>query len=165
MGQFAGAVFTGLLSWVRTAVSDLWRLMGGAQETTLLRWLLDHWLLLTLLLCAGGLLIDFIVYLIRWQPYRVWRSARSSKREARASEEEEEQLYQRRWQYADGTTTVEDVRRRAEEAPLEISQHLQAPVQTGRRLPRRATREQSYNQPVYPPQWHKPTDASQGGIK
>jgi hypothetical protein len=61
-------------------------------------------------------------------------------------------VYQRKWIYADGSTEVEDVRVPQPEAFQEVEQ-LAAPIRPVRRMARRASPEQSYNQPVYPPQW------------
>ena len=151
MGQFAGTLFRMLLGWVQTAAAWIWALITNADASAWLRWLVDNWLPLVLALCIGGVLVDFIVYLIRWQPYRMWGRFLYRK-------EEEEPLpdsapvYQRRWIYADGSTEVEDVRIPPPEAPREEEQ-LAAPIRPARRMARRASPEQSYHQPVYPPQW------------
>lgn len=153
MGQFANTLFSVLLGWVQTATSWLWGLTTNSDMNVWLRWLLDHWLPLLLMLCIGGLVIDFIVYLIRWQPYRVWASFLRRRRDAAEELPEEPQpVYQRRWVYADGSTAVEDIRASEPEKAMPEEQ-LEAPIRPTRRVARRASLEQSYNQPVYPPQW------------
>ena len=74
MGQFANALFRGLLGWVQAVVSGLWRLITSSDTSAWLRWMLDNWLPLLLLLCAAGLVLDLLVYFLRWQPYRIWRN-------------------------------------------------------------------------------------------
>lgn len=145
-----------LLGWVQTAAAWLWGLITNAETSAWLRWLVDNWLPLTLILCIGGLAVDFVVYLIRWQPYRMWgRFLR--RREPEAEENPREiaaPVYQRKWIYADGSTEVEDVRvPQPETAPAE--EQLDAPIRPVRRIARRASPEQSYHQPVYPPQWRR----------
>lgn len=154
MGAFANTLFSVLLGWVQTAASWLWSLVTNADVSAWLRWLLDNWLPLLLMLCVGGVVIDFLVYLIRWQPYRVWGRflCRVSGKEEAEVPAEEPPVLQRRWIYADGSTSVEDVLSPAREHPMADSQ-LETPIRPVRRVVRRATPEQSYYQPVYPPQW------------
>lgn len=169
MGMFANTVFSVLLGWVQTAASWLWSLVTNTDVSAWLQWVLDNWLPLTILLCLAGLTIDFIVYLIRWQPYRVWQSflrnltARKKKPDAQA-ENAQSPLLQRTWVYADGSTTVEDVPASPlpGQAPSE-SEQLSAPIRPVRRAVRRAAPEQAYHQPVYPPQWREDTKDEQGG--
>ncbi len=152
MGQFAGTMFRMLLGWVQSAASSLWSLVTNTDVSAWLRYLLDNWLSLVLSICVAGLVIDFIVYLLRWQPYRVWGSflRRLTEKEEKPAEPAAP-LFQRKWVYADGSTQVEDVHEpqevREESAPLE------QPIRPVRRMARRSTPEQSYHQPVYPPHW------------
>lgn len=154
MGQFAGTLFSMLLGWVQTAAAWIWGLITNADSSEWLRWLGDNWLPLTLALCIGGVVVDFIVYLIRWQPYRMWGRflRRKEETEEENSPEPMAPVYQRKWIYADGSTEVEDVRVPQPEAFQEEEQ-LAAPIRPVRRMARRTSPEQSYNQPVYPPQW------------
>ena len=152
MGQFAGTLFSMLLGWVQTAAAWVWGLITNADTSAWLRWLVDHWLTLTLALCLGGLVVDFIVYLIRWQPYRMWgRFLKRKEEQAAEKPPEPAAVYQRKWIYADGSTEVEDVRIPAA-APEE--EQLEVPIRPARRMARRTSPEQAYHQPVYPPQWH-----------
>lgn len=164
MGQFAGTLFRMLLGWVQTAVSWLWNLATSADVSAWLQWLLDNWLTLVIILCMGGVLVDFVVYLIRWQPYRVWRRflARVSGRTRREAEDAAQQpVMQRKWVFADGSTEVEEIpqdgihSRPAMEA-------LDVPIRPTRRALRYESPEQSYNQPVYPPQWRHSGQEEQG---
>ena len=155
MGQFAGTLFRLLLGWVQTAVSWLWNLVTNADVSAGLGWLLDNWLTLLVLLCISGLLVDFLVYLLRCQPYRVWRSFLqrwSGKGEEAAVDVPEEPIPVRRWVYADGSTQVEERPEGGFQANLP-QDYLSAPIRPTRRMARRASQEQAYHQPVYPPQW------------
>ena len=98
MGQFAGPLFSLLLGWVQTAVSWLWGLITNADAGAWGAWLMEHWLPLTVLLCIGGVAADFLVYLLRWQPYRVWGSflCRFSRREELSGETAEQPVFQRK---------------------------------------------------------------------
>lgn len=164
MGQFANTLFRALLGWVQTAAAWLWALITDADAGQWLVWLGENWLTLVILLCLAGMAADFLVYLLRWQPYRVWRSFlnRLHRREQSPDEAAAEQpVFQRRWIHADGSTTVEEVRafpRGAEEG----EQSLDAPLRPARRVARRASLEQAYHEPVYPPQWQHNTQENQG---
>lgn len=163
MGQFAGTLFRLLLGWVQTAVSWLWNLVTNADVSAWLQWFLDNWLALLALLCIGGLLVDFLVYLFRWQPYRVWRSfLQRFKGEDNAPDAPVERpVPVRRWVYADGSTQVEEITEDGFQ-PNPTEEHLSAPIRPTRRMARRAGQEKAYNQPVYPPQWQHNTQLEQG---
>ena len=89
MGSFANALFNGLFGWVQSAVRSLWSIFTGDPKHSFLAWVGDHWILLAVLLCAAGLICDLGVYLLRWQPFRVWRSY-WERRRGRKEEPEEE---------------------------------------------------------------------------
>lgn len=180
MGSFANTLFSVLLGWVQSAVSWLWKLCGTEDAGSLMSWVLDNWVLLLILLCVCGVAIDLIVYLIRWQPYRVWHSF-WNRMMGRAKEEEAPQsasqpLQARHWVYADGSTAVEQEEPETRQAPDLYGQtafqdmQLEAPVRSGRRVtPARRRRSadgseefllsdlggehQAYHKPYYPPQW------------
>ena len=48
------------------------------------RFLAANWKVIVLILCAGGFVIDRIIYLIRWRPYYVWSSRLGRLKRARA---------------------------------------------------------------------------------
>lgn len=167
MGQFANTLFTGLLGWAQVVVSDLWRLITGSNVSAWLRWLLDNWLPLTLLLCVAGLVIDLLVYIIRWQPYRVWggmlrRLWGRGTAEPDVQDMEDDAQFQRHWVYADGTTSVEDLRKSAKEAPP-VEEHLELPIRPVRRSTMYGSGEKAYYQPVYPPKWQQTKDEEHSG--
>ena len=164
MGQFAGMLFSLLLGWVQSAVSWLWKLTTSADVSAWTHWLLDNWLMLLALVCIGGALADFLVYLLRWQPYRVWRSFLrrvSGRADEPAVPTPDQPVQIRRWVYADGSTQVEEVPEGGFQGNLP-QDYLSAPIRPTRRMARRATREQAYHQPVYPPQWQQNTQLEQG---
>lgn len=169
MGQFANMIFSGLLGWVEAVAAGVWGMITNADVSAWFRWVLDNWLALTLILCAAGLVIDFAVYLIRWQPYRVWGGFLRRKRRAASSGTEEESpeedaRFQRRWAYADGTTTVEDIRQQGKNTSRrEAGEPLELPIRPVRRTVRPAASEQAYYQPVYPPQWQQSNKENVGG--
>jgi len=72
MGALTKPVFQALLGWIRTLCSEVWITVSSPDGMTFLQWIGKHWKELTLVLCLLGMVLDFIVYLIRWQPYRVW---------------------------------------------------------------------------------------------
>nr|MBR4281272.1 hypothetical protein [Clostridia bacterium] len=153
MGQFANALFSVLLGWVQSAAAGLWGLITNAEISVWFRWVLENWLPVTLLLCIGGVVIDFVVYLVRWQPYRVWRGfLRRIRERDEAAAPAEQPVLSRKWLYADGSVSVEDVNE-----PLQSPQEeqLSAPIRPARRIARRTTPEQAYHQPYYPPQWQQ----------
>lgn len=93
MGTLADSLFTVLMSWVRALVNALWALFS-ADHTTVLEFLGKHWLMIAVVLIAAGLVIDWIIWLLRWQPYHLWaqRARRLLRIESGEDEEEEEEL-------------------------------------------------------------------------
>jgi len=73
MGNIANAVFQTLLGWIRTLAAEVWH-TATTDSRTILEWISRNWIGAALILCAIGLAADLVVYLFRWQPYRVWRS-------------------------------------------------------------------------------------------
>lgn len=184
MGNFADTLFGVLLGWAKNAVSWLWGVISDDGSDGLMGWILGHWLLLLVLLCLGGILIDLVVYILRWQPYRVWRSRRESREEEDALEQEAKMADTgdaRQWIYADGRTVTETP------APLYAPRvepedgTLDAPVRPVKRvIPARRRRAaahaeeiilpemgevgEGYHQPYYPPQWtHEQEQMNDGG--
>ena len=93
MGTLADSLFSVLMSWVRALVSAIWALFGS-ERTTALEFLGKNWLGIAALLIVIGLAVDWLVWLIRWQPYHIWaRRVRRLLRIAPAQEEEAAPLY------------------------------------------------------------------------
>lgn len=127
MNGYANVLLTTLLSWVQGVARSLWRLFSG-EGGGLLTWVADHWLLLTILLCAAGMTIDLVVHLLRWRSDLVWASFFRRLR-SRGGQREGESV--RHWVYADGRARTEAVS--PEEA--EESQPLVIPPPLASRLP------------------------------
>lgn len=74
MNAFANALFTLLLGWARSLLYSLSSMLSSDSSRNALSWLGDHWLALAAGLALLGTAADFVVWLVRWQPYRVWRT-------------------------------------------------------------------------------------------
>jgi hypothetical protein len=62
-----------LMGWMRSLVNWFWRIVSGGSGGSL-QWFLSRWKLWLVILLAGGLIIDWTMWLIRWRPYRVFFS-------------------------------------------------------------------------------------------
>jgi len=71
MGTLADSLFTVLMSWVRALVSGIWALFSS-EDTTVLGFLGKNWMIIAGVIIAAGLVIDWLIWLIRWQPYHIW---------------------------------------------------------------------------------------------
>ena len=67
MGTLADSLFNLLMGWVRALVNAIWALFT-TDHTTLLEFLGKNWVLIVVVILAAGLAIDWLVWLIRWQP-------------------------------------------------------------------------------------------------
>lgn len=74
MGSFANTLFRILLGWLQGLVSMIWSALTAKDGKSFLSFIGENWLLITLILCATGLIADFAVYLFRWKPYKVWQT-------------------------------------------------------------------------------------------
>ena len=129
MGSFANSVFSVLLGWIRTAVNEFWNILSSGEGGGMLAWIGENWKALTLILCLIGIVVDAIIYVIRWRPFQVWasffRRIRGKGQEADAWMEEEQtpqpmpeaprkehpratpaQHTARAWVYPDGTARI-----------------------------------------------------------
>ena len=87
MGTLADSLFTVLMGWVRALVSALWSLFSS-DDMTVLGFLGKNWMMIAVVMIAAGLVIDWIIWLLRWQPYHLW--AQRARRLLRMEEPEKE---------------------------------------------------------------------------
>jgi len=88
MGTLADSLFTVLMSWVRGLVNGIWALFTS-DHTTMLEFFGRNWLIIAAVIIGAGLVIDWIIWLLRWQPYHLW--AQRARRLLRMQEPEEEE--------------------------------------------------------------------------
>ncbi|MBQ8149408.1 MAG: hypothetical protein IJ041_02725 [Clostridia bacterium] len=74
MNGLANAILTLLLSWLRSIISSVWKLLSSESGSRLYQFLAGHWLLILLILAVGGYILDRIIYVIRWRPHWVRRN-------------------------------------------------------------------------------------------
>ena len=91
MGTLANSLFQSLLGWIRALSAQIWMTFTSPDSSTLLSWIGEHWKGLTVALCAAGLILDLVIYLFRWQPYRAWRSFFRRLRASRGGESDGEE--------------------------------------------------------------------------
>lgn len=90
MGSFANTVFSVLLGWLQGLIAMIWSALTAEGGDSFLQFIAKNWIFITVFLCAVGVIADFVVYLFRWEPYKVWRSTwrrirtRKERREAEA---------------------------------------------------------------------------------
>ena len=80
MSGFANTVFTLLVGWFQAVVSLIWSGLTDKNGGNLFTWIGNHWIVIVLVLCAVGSVIDVSVYIARWKPFDVVRSYFERKR-------------------------------------------------------------------------------------
>ena len=96
MGTLADSLFNVLMSWVRALVNSIWALFT-TDHMTLLEFLGKNWVILVVIMLAAGLVIDWLVWLVRWKPYHLWaRRVRRFLHLPSPEEEAEEERKQRK---------------------------------------------------------------------
>ena len=74
MGSFANTLFRVMLGWLQGIVSAVWSAFTSEKGGSLLTWIGKHWIPIAAILCIIGLVSDLGIYLVRWKPYKVWKS-------------------------------------------------------------------------------------------
>jgi len=109
MGILTDSLFGALMSWVRALVAAIWALFSS-ERTTALEFLAKNWIGIAVLLIAAGLVIDWLVWLIRWQPYHIWaqrvrrllRIAPPEMEDEEAAQQDEEEAARAAYESFDG---------------------------------------------------------------
>ena len=97
-----------MLSWMRWMTSWFWNIVNsGETGGGFLRWFSDHWIGLAVFLIIVGVVVDWIIWMIRWRPYWLWlrkrqiiyeevpvrkKPAKPAKKSSRAVKEEAEEF-------------------------------------------------------------------------
>ena len=152
MNGFLKGVMGTLLGWLNPLLSSAWGVVNGREN--LLTFIGGNWKGLVLFLCLAGILIDLMVYLFRWKPWRVWRSFWERMRNPVPAPVTG----------ASDPPEAPDTRTEEPPAPAEDPGARQAaweedPPVRRRRRSRRHDEEApggAFYDPYYPPQWQEP---------
>lgn len=71
--QFSESVVEVMLSWMRWLTGWFWNIANsGETGGGFLRWFSDHWVGLAVFLIVAGVIVDWLIWMIRWRPYWLW---------------------------------------------------------------------------------------------
>ena len=70
----ANSILTVVFGWVPSFVSSVWDWFSGKGNSGIFAWFAEHWKAFVLGIAILALVVDLVIYLIRWRPYRVWIS-------------------------------------------------------------------------------------------
>lgn len=74
--DYAENFVTAMLSWMRYIASNIAKMLrggtGAGGGSLLLRWFRGNWLGILIFLIVAGLVLDFLIWMIRWRPYWLW---------------------------------------------------------------------------------------------
>lgn len=93
MNGFADTLTDLLLGWIKTLVKAVYNVFSSDTSGTFWSWLGNNWLGLAVFLCLIGVIVDFTVWIVRWQPYRLWEEKRAKRWGSRAEENRFEKGY------------------------------------------------------------------------
>ena len=65
-----------MLSWSRWLADMVWSALRTGGQGGFLSWFSSHWISLAVLLIAAGVVLDWLVWMIRWRPYWRWFNKR-----------------------------------------------------------------------------------------
>ena len=73
MNAFINSLFTLLFGWIRSLIQSLWNSIFSGAYHGFFSWLGDAWPWVVIVLCVGCTVLDYLVWLVRWRPYILWR--------------------------------------------------------------------------------------------
>ena len=123
MGSFANSLFKYMLGWLQPAVSSVWSAFTNEKGNSFFNWIGRNWIWAAAILCVIGLAADLCIYLIRWRPYKVWKSFFSG---AKDEADEPAEIPERR-RKGEGRTEADTGRQPGEEdtEPEDIPEYVQ----------------------------------------
>ena len=74
MNGFTSSILTLLLSWLRSFINGAWLLFNSEPGESLLSFFQASWKQIFVIACLACLLVDRLVYFVRWRPYYVWNT-------------------------------------------------------------------------------------------
>lgn len=92
MGSFANTVFSILLGWLQGLIAMIWAALTSKGGDAFLQFIAHNWIYIAAFLCVIGVAADFVVYLFRWEPYKVWRTAWNQKKNRKQTKETAESI-------------------------------------------------------------------------
>ncbi len=87
MNAFADSLLSVLLSWVKGAAKGIFDFFTSDSSGNFYTWLGDHWLILAALLCVGGVIADYTVWILRYRPFARTGSRKRKKKDRRFDRE------------------------------------------------------------------------------
>ncbi|GHU65652.1 hypothetical protein FACS1894184_01860 [Clostridia bacterium] len=63
--------FAVMMGWVHSFSNWVWSMMSGAGARGG-SWVAANWMRLLIVLVVTGLALDWVIWMLRWQPYRLW---------------------------------------------------------------------------------------------
>lgn len=75
MRGFTQTLVNALFGWIRILVEGIWDLLSSNETQKWVQWVADNWMTLVVFLCFCGVVLDYIVWFLRWRPYYVWASS------------------------------------------------------------------------------------------
>ncbi|MCL1965437.1 MAG: hypothetical protein FWF69_10360 [Firmicutes bacterium] len=71
MSGIGSVIYTILLGWMRGLVDWIWSMVSSGGPGSVTQWFLTNWKFWLLVLIVGGLVVDWLMWVVRWRPYRL----------------------------------------------------------------------------------------------
>lgn len=72
MSGIVELAYTVLLGWMRAVFDWFWSMVSGTGNSGGWQWFLSNWKMWLVLLLIGGLVVDWLTWVVRWRPYRLF---------------------------------------------------------------------------------------------
>lgn len=92
MNALANWIFTVLLGWTGSFANRAWNAIVNSADG-ISDFFTRYWLIIVVALIIGGTVLDYVVWMLRWRPYLVWRSWLSRRRHSREVDEASRSLH------------------------------------------------------------------------
>ena len=70
--EFTQSLVEILLSWMQLLTSWVWNFFQADKAGGFLNWFANNWMHIALVLIIVGLIVDWLIWMIRWRPYWLW---------------------------------------------------------------------------------------------
>ena len=116
MNSFANSLFSLLFGWAKTLIQQIWTAVLSGNFSGFFTWLGDHWLWVALFLGVVCTAVDFLIWMVRWRPYLVWRTKlRAFRRWITGEERRSAKRFEEGYNTGVGLDMAADHQQRAEE--------------------------------------------------
>ncbi len=71
---YSNVIVNTLFGWVKGLADWVWYILKDGEDISFLAWFGDNWLTVLIFFLLVGVVLDYLVWILRWRPYLIWRT-------------------------------------------------------------------------------------------